>query len=144
MFGRKNLVHIRGKKNGVVGVLWKALKRKEREGKLVAIPIDEYYTSQVNIDDCQRKIIDFSLTLLCKVCNGCGRRDLKNVNHRIVVCKNCQILWQRDINAGKNMYNIAEAIWNGGQRPSQFDRPERQPLQQPHHIAAANAVSSAS
>jgi hypothetical protein len=42
MFGRKNLVHIRGKKNGVVGVLWKALKRKEREGKLVAIPIDEY------------------------------------------------------------------------------------------------------
>ena len=49
MFGRKNLVHIPGKKNGVVGVLWKALKRKEREGKLVAIPIDEYYTSQVNM-----------------------------------------------------------------------------------------------
>lgn len=49
MFGRKNLVHIPGKKHGVVGVLWKALKRKEREGKLVAIPIDEYYTSQVNM-----------------------------------------------------------------------------------------------
>jgi hypothetical protein len=47
MFGRKNLVHIPGKMNGVVGVLWKALKRKEREGKLLAIPIDEYYTSQV-------------------------------------------------------------------------------------------------
>jgi transposase len=65
-------------------------------------------------------------------------------HHGIVVCKNCQILWQRDINAGKNMYDIAEAIWNGGQRPSQFARPERQPLQQPHHIAATNAVSSAS
>jgi hypothetical protein len=32
-----------------LGVLWKALKRKEREGKLVAMPIDEYYTSQVNV-----------------------------------------------------------------------------------------------
>jgi hypothetical protein len=49
MFGRKNLVHIQGKKNGVVGVLWKALRRKEREGKLEAIPIHEYYTSQVNM-----------------------------------------------------------------------------------------------
>jgi hypothetical protein len=49
MFGRKNPVHIRGKKNGVVVVLWKALNRKEREGKLVTIPIDEYYTSQVNM-----------------------------------------------------------------------------------------------
>jgi hypothetical protein len=46
-------------------------------------------------------------------------------HHGIVVCKNYQILWQRDINAGKNMYDIAEAIWNGGQRPSQFARPER-------------------
>jgi hypothetical protein len=26
-------------------------------------------------DDCQRKISHFSLTLLCKICNGCGRRD---------------------------------------------------------------------
>lgn len=59
-------------------------------------------------------------------------------HHGIVVCKNCQILWQRDINAGKNMYHIAEAIWNGGQRPSQFARLTRQ---QPN-IAATNAVSS--
>ena len=55
--------------------------------------------------------------------------------------QNCQILWQRDINAGKNMYDIAEAIWNGGQRPNEFARPERQQRQ---HIAATNAVSSAS
>jgi transposase len=65
-------------------------------------------------------------------------------HHGIVVCKNCQILWQRDINAGKNMYDIAEAIWNGGQRPNEFARPERQQRQQRQHIAATNAVSSAS
>ena len=70
-------------------------------------------------------------------------------HHGIVVCKNCQILWQRDINAGKNMYDIAEAIWNGGQRPNEFARPERQQRQQrqqqqQQHIAATNAISSAS
>jgi transposase len=65
-------------------------------------------------------------------------------HHGIVVCKNCQILWQRDINAGKNMYDIAEVIWNGGQRPNGFARPERQQRQQRQHIAATNAVSSAS
>jgi hypothetical protein len=42
------------------------------------------------------------------------------------------------------MYDIAKAIWNGGQPPSQFARAERQPLQQSHHIAATNAVSSES
>ncbi|KAI8576774.1 hypothetical protein K450DRAFT_255555 [Umbelopsis ramanniana AG] len=114
MFGRKNLVHILpGKKNSVVGVLPKALELKEREGKLLATPIDVYYKSQVS--------------------NGHSRRDLKKVTtlegliyQGIVICKNCQILWQRVINAGKNMYHIAEAIWIGGQRPRRFARSARQ------------------
>ncbi|KAH8554187.1 hypothetical protein BGW37DRAFT_483758, partial [Umbelopsis sp. PMI_123] len=45
MFGCKNHVHLKGKPVGVVGVLWKMLKRRERLGKLVVVPIDEYYTS---------------------------------------------------------------------------------------------------
>jgi hypothetical protein len=42
---RKNLVRTSDRRNGVVGVLWKALKRKERERKLMAMPINEYYAS---------------------------------------------------------------------------------------------------
>ncbi|KAI8984068.1 hypothetical protein BDF20DRAFT_363565 [Mycotypha africana] len=36
------------------------------------------------------------------------------------VCKHCHILWQRDINASKNMMTIAASVWAGHGRPSQF------------------------
>jgi hypothetical protein len=49
MFGKKNNTAIRGKQVGVVNILWKMLKRKERLGELVAITIDEYLTSQARI-----------------------------------------------------------------------------------------------
>ena len=48
MFGRDG-VPIKGHMSGVVGVLWRKLKQKEKLGELVAIPVDEYYTSQVKI-----------------------------------------------------------------------------------------------
>jgi transposase len=44
-----------------------------------------------------------------------------NVNG-ILVCKNCNLLWQRDINAGNNMLDIAKFIWAGNGRPNQFTR----------------------
>jgi hypothetical protein len=50
MFGKKNSVHIRGHKHGVVDVLWKVLKQKEKQGQIVAIKIDEFLTSQVSIE----------------------------------------------------------------------------------------------
>ncbi|KAH8556370.1 hypothetical protein BGW37DRAFT_472249, partial [Umbelopsis sp. PMI_123] len=40
-------VPMRGQRVGVTNILWKTLKRRERQGHLVAIAIDEYLTSQV-------------------------------------------------------------------------------------------------
>ena len=43
----KDGVPMRGQRVGVTNILWKTLKRRERQGHLVAITIDEYLTSQV-------------------------------------------------------------------------------------------------
>jgi hypothetical protein len=62
MFGIKNHVHLKGKPVGLVGVLWKMLKRRERLGKLVVVPIDEYLTSQVSGIGCNEDDIAPFLT----------------------------------------------------------------------------------
>ena len=55
MFGSKNHIHLKGQPVGVVGVLWKMLKRREKLGKLVVVPIDEYLTSQVSYTSCNEE-----------------------------------------------------------------------------------------
>jgi hypothetical protein len=37
-------------------------------------------------------------------------------------CKTCGILWQRVINASKNMLDISNTIWNNNGRPAVFRR----------------------
>lgn len=37
-------------------------------------------------------------------------------------CKNCGILWDRDVNASKNMAIVAFSIWNGSGRPPIYTR----------------------
>ncbi|KAH8548160.1 hypothetical protein BGW37DRAFT_507662 [Umbelopsis sp. PMI_123] len=103
----KDGVPMRGQRVGVTNILWKTLKRRERQGHLVAITIDEYLTS--------------------RTADGVS-------HHSILVCDHCQILWQRDINAAKNMYGIAMAMWIDGRRPNELARPQQE-------IAAQNAVS---
>ncbi|KAI8973180.1 hypothetical protein BDF20DRAFT_945378 [Mycotypha africana] len=52
MFG-KSAMPIKGHKTGVVGVLWRALKRREAAGDLLTITIDEYKTSRI-CNNCQQ------------------------------------------------------------------------------------------
>ncbi|KAI8967583.1 hypothetical protein BDF20DRAFT_900183, partial [Mycotypha africana] len=47
----KSAVHLKGLRTGVVGVLWRALERREAAGDLLVITIDEY--------------------LSCRTCNNC-------------------------------------------------------------------------
>jgi hypothetical protein len=49
MFGHNNSMHIKGKQHGIVNVIWRELKRRERAGELIAVEIDEYLSSQVSI-----------------------------------------------------------------------------------------------
>lgn len=46
MFGKDN-VPMKGHRPGLVGVLYRMLKRREARGELVVVIIDEYLTSQV-------------------------------------------------------------------------------------------------
>ncbi|KAL1927275.1 hypothetical protein VTP01DRAFT_3904 [Rhizomucor pusillus] len=76
----------------------KILKRREARGKAVIVTIDKYRTSQV--------------------CHSCLARSLRNVttedsisHHGVLDCQNCGMLWNRDVNASKNMYYIASRVW---------------------------------
>ena len=67
-------------------------------------------------------IIDELMT--SKVCNICYEDSLKKVDsvngHSVLGCQNCKTLWQRDINAAKNMLLISSLIWNGSGHPEIF------------------------
>ena len=49
MFGKKDGTSLKGKQHGIVNKLWKELKKRERAGELIAVPIDEYLSLQVSI-----------------------------------------------------------------------------------------------
>jgi transposase len=46
----------------------------------------------------------------------------KLVGYNYLVCKTCKTLWQRDVNASKNMMSIASSIWNQDGGPTAFKR----------------------
>jgi len=109
MFG-KDHVKLKGNRCGVTGVLWRALKKRERAGGLIAIIMDENKTS--------------------KICNNCRSTTLESASHirgqSVLECKTCSTLWQRDVNAAKNMLSISMNVWMGAGRPAEFKR-------QPNH-----------
>ncbi|KAI8984051.1 hypothetical protein BDF20DRAFT_933965 [Mycotypha africana] len=51
------------------------------------------------------------------------RRELDTVRGcSILVCKTCKILWNRDVNAAKNMMAISISVWKDKERPTEFSR----------------------
>jgi len=102
----KDLVKLRGLRHGVTGMFYRTLKKREKEGELLVVPIDEFKTS--------------------RICNICKTDTLYKASHTrgygVLVCKTCKTLWQRDVNASKNMMSIAPSIWNRDGRPTAFKR----------------------
>ena len=98
------MVKLKGSKYGVTGVLWHALMKREKEGDLLVVTIDDFKTS--------------------RICNIYYENSLKKVDgvkgHTFLGCQNCKTLWQRDINAAKNMLLILSLIWNGNGCPEVF------------------------
>lgn len=81
MFGKDN-VKLKGNRCGVTDKLWKALKRREKSGNLVAVTVDEYLTSQI-----------------CRKCKKRRLVDAGNKGRSTLICLECLIIWQRDVNA---------------------------------------------
>lgn len=105
LFG-KDHVRLKGNRCGVSGSLYRCLKKRERAGGLIAVTIDEFRTS--------------------KICNGCRSDSLTSAGHirgqSVLECTTCNILWQRDVNAAKNMLAIGVEVWKGVGRPNEFSR----------------------
>ncbi|GAA5799348.1 hypothetical protein HPULCUR_004762 [Helicostylum pulchrum] len=95
---------------GLARRLVKKLKIAEREGLLVTVPVTEYMTS--------------------KTCSNCSRNDTENVEidgvtlFSVLLCLNqtCNTLWQRDINASRNMHYISYNVIATGEVPVIFRR----------------------
>ncbi|ORE09475.1 hypothetical protein BCV72DRAFT_260756 [Rhizopus microsporus var. microsporus] len=108
--GLKNKGHVR------------QLKHREGLGELLLLDINEYKA--------------------LKTCNSCLNQDLQNPKcrrgddirkiHQVLKCSTCNIFWNRDVMAAKNMLLIAPSIWNGQGRPNVFKR----------QIATSNVVAS--
>jgi hypothetical protein len=82
---------MKGLRCGAAGIMWRCLKKREAAGDLLVVPIDEFKTS--------------------KNCCWCETDTLDSVSgvkgDSVLVCKTCTTLWQRDVNAAKNMMKIS-------------------------------------
>ncbi|KAI7907510.1 uncharacterized protein BX663DRAFT_491131 [Cokeromyces recurvatus] len=94
MFG-KDSIKLKGNRCGT-------LKKRESEGRLIAVTIDEFNTS--------------------RVCSSCHNETLKPIEHahgnNILECKFY-------INASKNMMEMTLSNWRQTGRPTAFQRPKK-------------------
>ncbi|KAI7902109.1 uncharacterized protein BX663DRAFT_511783 [Cokeromyces recurvatus] len=112
MFG-KDGVHLKGLRVGVTGVLYKQLKIRQKSGKLLLASVDEFKTSKVQQD---------LPKLTCHACLQTCLTDAYIGLHSIQACQSCEIMWQRDVNASKNIFKISRQVIGGHGRPREFTR----------------------
>ena len=104
----KDLVKLRGLSHGVTGVFYRTLKKKNVKNKVnyLVVPIDEFKSS--------------------RICSICKTDTLQKAFHTccfgVLVCKTCKKLWQRGVNASKNMMSIVSSIWSQDGRPTAFKK----------------------
>jgi hypothetical protein len=95
----------------------KKLRRAMRRTGLKVLKIDEYRTSKCCSKCCceagRAKEVSY------------GEGNAKKTCHQVVRCKNseCEVYWQRDVNASRNMRTLLMAILNGQERPARMRRP---------------------
>ncbi|KAG2233354.1 hypothetical protein INT48_009102 [Thamnidium elegans] len=90
---------------GVTGVFWRTLKKCEAESSLIAAAIDYYLTSQI--------------------CSGYNNRTLKDAGNKeksSIICEACNKIWQRNVNAARNMLAVASSIFKNKDVPAAFKR----------------------
>jgi ribosomal protein L37AE/L43A len=98
----KDQVKFKGLQTGVTGLLWRALKKREKDtSSFIILTVDECRTS--------------------KVCSSCKNSALKVPSivkgYGVLQCEKCGIVWNRDTNAAKNMLVIAQSTWSGNGHP---------------------------
>ncbi|GAA5809176.1 hypothetical protein MFLAVUS_002581 [Mucor flavus] len=108
----KSHVKLKGRRTGVSEIIYRQLKRREKLGEVLVLDINEFRTSSV--------------------CFNCHEMNLRHHQAEdrsffsILICNSCNIFWNRDVLASKNMMYIASEIWAGNERPAIFSRQNRQ------------------
>ncbi|KAH8555839.1 hypothetical protein BGW37DRAFT_478765, partial [Umbelopsis sp. PMI_123] len=95
---------LKGSKSGIARRCRKLLRGAERQGLLVFMPIDEY-----NISQLQRKRKPGGETPTDESEDEADDNSL----YSVLACECCTRLWQRDVNAARNMHLIADHLING-------------------------------
>jgi transposase len=90
----------------VVGEFFSTLKKREAAGDLIVVTIDEYNTSKT----CSLCFFDELKLMKAPGFKECG----------VFTCSSCGKVWQRDVNAARNMMTISKAVWGGEGRPKVF------------------------
>ena len=98
---------MKGKMAGVSRIVFRALCHQERLGHLVLVKVPEFRSS--------------------KVCSKCQTLTLEHVRertddnqvpgsslHAVLKCKNCATVWNRDVNAARNLRFIASHMSKNG------------------------------
>jgi hypothetical protein len=103
----KDLVKLSGLRHGATVVFYRILKKCENEGELLVVPT----------------IDKLKMPRICNICKtGTSDKAFYTHDFGILVCKTCKTLWQRGVNASKNMMSIAFSICNQDGRPITFSR----------------------
>ena len=87
---------MKGKMAGVSRIVFRALRHQERLGHLVLVKVPEFRSS--------------------KVCSKCQTLTLVPGSslHAVLKCKNCATVWNRDVNAARNLRFIASHMSKNG------------------------------
>jgi hypothetical protein len=99
------LIKLKSNKCGVTGVLWHALKKREKKKEdLLVVTIYKFMTSRI-----------------CNVSYEDSLKKVDDVNgHSVLGCQNCKTLCQRVTNAAKDILLNSSLMWNGSGRPVVF------------------------
>jgi hypothetical protein len=92
----------------------KLLSAADKAGRLVLINMDEYLTSQI-CSKCGHRSLSNQVT------PGPGKQDIRM--YSVLVCGRCNTVWQRDVNASRNMRSLFFNIVTNGRRPGLLARP---------------------
>ena len=111
---------MKGKRAGVSRVVFRTLRHHHHLGHLTLVKVPEFRTS--------------------KTCSKCQTMTLENVReaggnalHAVVKCKNCTTVWNRDVNAARNIRYIASYMAaNENKVPDVFVRPTMAGLEPVH------------
>ena len=102
---------MKGKRAGVSRLLFRALRHHDRLGHLTLVKVPEFNSSRV-CSRCQELSLDH-------VCDEASGDSL----HAVLRCKSCDTVWNRDVNAARNIRHIAlHMATNENEVPKVFQR----------------------